>query len=178
MGHLTIIRHQIWWQIEHWNRRMLLLLMMIMTTHSLSIPSPPPAAAGASSSCSSGNRSNVAFIKVAPMTITGPDATKAPRDDTPWSSRLPECDVGDNAAAAQDRNPTVSPLSKSGYALNYVTSATDFQNVASKSVWALLCDHYRRLRLVLGTRGSATWPAIAASSSSSTSTWLEAFVTG
>ncbi|PON45833.1 hypothetical protein PanWU01x14_256140, partial [Parasponia andersonii] len=100
------------------------------------------------------------------------------RDDPTRGGRLPESDVGDNAAATENRNPAMPPLSESSYALNDVVSAPDLQHMASKRVGALLGDNHRRLRLVLGPRRPATWPSVAASSSSATaaSAWLQAVV--
>ncbi|WVZ08494.1 hypothetical protein V8G54_021840 [Vigna mungo] len=84
-------------------------------------------------------------------------------DDSCGRGGLAEGDVGDNAAAAEDRHAAVAAVGEGGDALCYVTAAGDFQHVASERVGAFFGYDNRRLGLVLGAGRPATWPPTTAS---------------
>jgi len=84
-------------------------------------------------------------------------------DDSGGRGGLSESDVGDNAAAAEDRHASVAAVGEGGDALRDVAAAGDFQHVASERVGAFFGYDNRRLGLVLGPGRPSTWPPTAAS---------------
>ena len=77
------------------------------------------------------------------------------RDDGAGRRRLPEADIGDGAATAEDADPTLAPPRVGGDAVEDVGAAGDFEDVSPQRVGALSGDDDWRLRFVLGARGAA-----------------------
>jgi len=84
-------------------------------------------------------------------------------DDSGGRGGLSESDVGNNAAAAEDRHAAVAAVGEGGDALRDVAAAGDFQDVAAERVGAFFGYDNRRLGLVLGPGRPATWPPTTAS---------------
>nr|GMD59315.1 hypothetical protein CR513_12692 [Ipomoea batatas] len=119
------------------------------------------------SSSSMGSLSYAAFPKDAAMIMTGPEAIKGPTtlppttcpcppasDDGAGRRRLPESDVGDGAAAAENADAALAAGGEAGNAVLNIAAVGYFHDVGSEGVGAVTCDDDRRLRLVL----RAGWP--------------------
>src|ERR1044072_6944221 len=75
----------------------------------------------------------------------------------PGGSRLPERDVGDRAASAQDANSALPPACKDRHALHDVAAVGDLHDMGSESVGAVSGVDDGRLGFVLGTGRSPSW---------------------
>ena len=74
------------------------------------------------------------------------------RDDGSGRGWLPQADVGDGAAAAEDADPALAPPRVGGDAVEDVAAASHLEDVGAERVGALPRNDDRRLRLVLGPR--------------------------
>lgn len=72
---------------------------------------------------------------------------------------MPESDVGDGAAAAENADTALAAAGEGGDAVHDVAAVGDLHDVRSQGVGAVPRDDDRRLRLVLGSGGPAARPA-------------------
>lgn len=75
------------------------------------------------------------------------------------SGRLPQADIGDCAAAAENTDPALAAPRVSGNAVEDVAAVADLQNMRSQSVCTLSSYDDRRLGLVFRSGRAAAGPA-------------------
>lgn len=72
---------------------------------------------------------------------------------------LPQADIGDGAAAAENTDPALASPRVRGNAVEDVTAVADLENMSSESVCTFSCYDDRRLGLVFGSGRAAAGPA-------------------
>lgn len=78
--------------------------------------------------------------------------------DRSWGGRLPEGDVGDRAAPAQDADPALPSPREGRHAFHDISPACDLHDVGAEGVGAVPGYDDGRLWLVLGTCWPSPWP--------------------
>lgn len=62
---------------------------------------------------------------------------------------MPEGDVGDNAAAAENGDAPVAALGEGGDAVGHIAAGADLEDVATEGIGAFFCDDDRGFWFVL-----------------------------
>ncbi|KAJ4971963.1 hypothetical protein NE237_005062 [Protea cynaroides] len=74
-------------------------------------------------------------------------------DDSSWGRWLSECNIGDDATAAQDADPTLAMACECVESLGDIVAGADLEDMASKSVRTLPSDDMGDLGLFLEPGG-------------------------